>query len=67
VNRPIPVVVQRIHVHSKVHQTYHNEFIVVDKEKEAATARWVLNVIAAHEAYQKTLKTNQKQNQLNVK
>jgi hypothetical protein len=67
VNRSGPVAVQRIHVKSKTPQRYHEEFIVLDKEKEAATGRWILNVIAAHEAHQQTLKTNKKQSQTNVK
>jgi len=63
VNRFAPVSVQRVNViNSRPSDRYFNEFLIVDKEKAAATGRWVLNVIAAHEAYQQTLKTNSQPN-----
>ena len=59
----VPVVVQRIHGHSKVPRRYYDEYIYEDKEKDAVTGKWVLNVIAAHEAYKKALKSQKQHSQ----
>ena len=67
VDHSAPVVVQHVHAHSKVQQEEEEEYVAVDREKEAVTGRWVLNVIAAHEEYQKSLKINQKKERSNVK
>ena len=64
--RSIPVLVQHVHVYPRASERY-DEFIFADKEKEAATGRWVLNVIAAHEAYQKELKKKEKLKKLPVR
>lgn len=53
-----PAAVQHVHVNPRNPDRCHNEFDLTDREKQAVTARWVLNVIAAHEAYHKTLKVN---------
>jgi hypothetical protein len=67
VNHSGPALVQHVHVQPRVPERSHEEYIFVDREKEAATGRWVLNVIAAHEAYHKTLKINEKQRKLLVR
>lgn len=54
-----PISVERVHPHPQIHQRILNDFVVVDKEKEAHTARWVLHVIAAREAYQQALTDNE--------
>lgn len=64
-SRPVPV--QHAHVNCRVLPRYYDEFEYMDKEKQAATGRWVLNVIAAHEAYHAALKTNKNRGQLNVR
>jgi hypothetical protein len=66
-NRFAPVAVRRVNGHSKVPRRVYDEFIIVDREKEAATARWVLNVIAAYEEYQKGLKTKKNHSQSKIK
>jgi hypothetical protein len=48
-----PVSIQRINASARARQRYYDEYIVVDREKEAQTGKWVLNVIAAKEANQK--------------
>jgi hypothetical protein len=58
VNRFGRVSVHRINESSKDHQRYYNEFLVVDREKEAQTGRWVLNVIAARDAYHQAKQPN---------
>jgi len=60
-NHLTSVSIQRVPMNSRIPQKYYDEYMFIDKEKEAATGRWVLNVIAAHEAYQQALKTNIKQ------
>ena len=48
-----PVSIQRINASARARQRYYDESIVVDREKEAATGKWVLSVIAAREAHKK--------------
>lgn len=47
----------------RIPQTYYDEYVFIDREKEAATGRWVLNVIAAHELYKKALQSNKNYSQ----
>ena len=58
VDRFSRVSVHRINRSSQVHLPYHEEYFVVDREKEAHIGSWVLNVIAAREAYQQTKQSN---------
>ncbi|CAF2589479.1 unnamed protein product [Rotaria sp. Silwood2] len=53
-----PVSVQRVNPSRNVQPQYYDEYLAADKEKEAQTGRWVLNVIAANEAYQKAHMAN---------
>jgi hypothetical protein len=52
-DRSGPVSIQRINASERARQRYYDEYIVVDREKQAATGKWVLNVIAAREAHKK--------------
>ena len=54
VERVKPVSIHRVKGNFKAHGRYYDEFIVVDKEKEAQTGRWVLNTIATREANQQS-------------
>lgn len=38
------------------HMTWEEEELAMEKQKQSTTAKWVLNVIAAQEAYEKSLK-----------
>lgn len=62
-----PPVVQHVYVNARGPQRYFDEFDYMDREKQAATGRWVLNAIAAHEANQAALKANKKRGQSNVR
>ncbi|CAF4693634.1 unnamed protein product [Rotaria sp. Silwood1] len=59
-----PVSVQRVNPSIKVQPPYYDEYLAAEKQKEAQTGRWVLNVIAANEAYQKGHMTNSNNNNL---
>lgn len=68
VTRVIPVSIQRTNqnLHPRVSQRYCDEYYVSDKERDAQTGRWVLNVIAAHEAYQKAIKFQKNNTQTTI-
>ena len=61
-----PPAVQHVHVNARNPDQHYDEFELMDREKQAVTARWVLNVIAAHETYHKTLKVNKSRHQSQV-
>jgi len=66
-NRFVRTSVQHVTVNPRSTQRYYDEFMVVDKEKEAHIGRWVLNVIAANEAYKQAMKINKDSQQINTK
>ncbi len=66
-NRFVRTSVQHVTVNSRPPQQYYDEFMVVEREKQAQTGRWILNVIAANEAYQQAMKTNNDSHQTNTK
>ncbi|CAF3669128.1 unnamed protein product [Rotaria sordida] len=61
-HRSGPISVQRVNPETKVQSQDYDEYFVADKEKQAQTGRWVLNVIAANEAYRKLHMSNKKGN-----
>ena len=56
--RVIPIPIQRVSAHNPrvSHRYYGEEYFINDKQRDAQTGRWVLNVITAHEEYQKAMK-----------
>lgn len=68
VTRVIPISIQRTNGNNnpRVSQRYCEEYYVSDKERDAQTGRWVLNVIAAHEAYQKAMKIQKNHTQTTI-
>ena len=47
-----PVAVQRVRDDHRAHQSLDDDYSFMERQKHAATGRWVLDVIGAREAYE---------------
>jgi hypothetical protein len=49
-----PVAVQRVRDDHRAHESFDNDYSFMERQKNAATGRWVLDVIAARDAYEQS-------------
>lgn len=68
VTRIVPVPIQRTNGNNnpRVSHRHCEEYFISDKQRDAQTGRWVLNVITAHETYQKAMRMQKNHTQTTI-